>query len=242
MKLASNDFDPSKRGFWAKSGNGGKSADVWLYDEIGAGWMGGISAKDFADTINGLGKVDTINVFINSPGGSVFDGQAMYSTLQRHPATVNMHVDGLAASIASLILMAGDTINVSDGGMVMIHKPWTVAAGNAESLRETADVLDKIDGTLVDVYAKRTGRDAGEIADWMAAETWFTADEAIQNGFADNKTQALRVAACAFDLKAYGYRHAPSAEPAAAPVIAKEPDLREGTIDRKNRLYGRVAK
>lgn len=247
LKLAdSSTFDPTKRGFWAKSNEKTKSADVWLYEEIGSGWMGGISAKDFADTINGLGKVDTINVYMNSPGGSVFDGQAMYATLNRHPARITMHVDGLAASIASLILMAGNEINVSAGAQIMVHAPWSITAGNAQDFRDTADVLDKIDSQLVDIYAARTKQTREQISAWMGAETWMTADDAVANGFADKKTEALRVAACAFDLKAFGYRHAPqqcgiapNVEPAAAPATAKE--LRERTIDMRNKLYGRTA-
>lgn len=240
MKLASNDFDPTKRGFWAKAN--GKSADVWLYDTIGSDWMGGISAKDFADTVNGLGKVDVLNVYINSPGGSVFDGQAMYATLQRHSARINMHVDGVAASIASLILMAGNEINISAGGQVMIHQPWTVVAGNSSALRDTADVLDKIDSQLLDIYASRTGRTKDEIASWMASETWMTADEAVSNGFADRKTEAMRVAACSWDFRVFGFKHAPASAPpaAAAPAEPSEKEIREGTINRRNWLYGRT--
>jgi ATP-dependent Clp protease protease subunit len=236
MKLSdSTQFDPNKRGFWSRVSADGKTGDVWVYEEIGAGWMGGLSAKDFADTVKGLGNVTTINVYVNSPGGSVFDGQSMYSVLNRHAARIVMHVDGLAASIASLLVMAGDEIRISAGGMVMIHPPWTVAAGNAENLRETAEVLDKIDSQLVNIYSERTGNTPELVTEWMRAETWMTADEAVENGFADEKTAELKVAACAFDLKAFGYRRipaVPSVEPAAATV--REPTLREQTIDRMN--------
>jgi ATP-dependent Clp protease protease subunit len=120
---------------------------------------------------------------------------------------------------------------------VMIHNAWTVVAGNADDLRDTADVLDKINGQLVDIYSARTKRDASDIVAWMGAETWMTADEAVENGFADSKTEARRVAACAFDLKAFGYKHPPELDKPAQVVEPKpEPPIADRITDELNWL------
>src|SRR5262249_39117748 len=132
----------------------------------------------------------TLNVHINSPGGSVFEGIAVQNILANHPATVNISVDGLAASIASVIAMAGDKITMCPGSMMMIHEASGLAWGHAADMRQLADVLDKISGTLADAYALRAG---GEAADWrtaMHAETWYTADEAVAAGLADEVGRA----------------------------------------------------
>src|SRR5690606_20024488 len=104
-----------------------------------------------------LGRVETLNVFINSPGGSVFQGQAIYNILKRQKARVNVYIDGLAASIASVIAMAGDTIFMPKNAMMMVHNPWTFSIGNAQDLRKEADTLDKIRETLIEAYLSKAG-------------------------------------------------------------------------------------
>ena len=132
---------------------GAKTGEIWLYDQVGEGFFGGMSAKTFNDELNKLGKVDTINLRINSPGGSVFDGVAIYNTLKRHPARLEVDVDGIAASIASVIAMAGDEIRMAANSMMMIHDPYGMSMGNSDEMRKTADLLDQIKGTIVVNYA-----------------------------------------------------------------------------------------
>lgn len=180
---------------------GSKTGEIWLYDQVGEGFFGGMSAKQFSEELKALGTVDTINLRINSPGGSVFDGVTIYNQLQRHPANIIVDVDGIAASIASVIAMAGDEIHMADNAMMMIHDPQGFSMGDAEEMRKTADLLDQIKNTIVDTYTKRTNAKAADVSKWMSEETWFTADDAIRNGFADKATAAQPVAACyGFDM------------------------------------------
>ena len=169
------------------------SAEITIYDDIGAGWFGGISADDFAKDLKALGKVDTLNVYINSAGGNVFDGVTIYNTLKRNPAKVVVNVDGLAASIASIIAMAGDEIIMAENAFMMIHDPWSVAAGSADDMREMADTMDKVRGQLLDTYVKRSGTDETVISDMMTAETWLTASEAQEYGLADTVGESLQI-------------------------------------------------
>lgn len=142
------------------------------------------SATSFRDALKELGDVSTINLSINSGGGSVFDGIAIYNMLKSHKATVNVYVEGLAASIASVIAMAGDTITMRSGSMMMVHMPWTLSQGNAEEMRKTADTLEKTGDSIVDIYSERTGLTTDEIKNIMNDETWLSAEEAVEQGWA----------------------------------------------------------
>lgn len=159
-------------------------ADVLIYEDVGDSWFGGVSAKQFADDLKALGKVDTINLRLNSAGGDVFDGLAIYRQLVDHPARVITHIDGIAASIASVIAMAGTEIRIAEAGFLMIHDAWGMQMGNADDMRRMADLLHTTTGSIADVYKARTPNTPAQIKAWMAAETWFTAAEAIDNGFA----------------------------------------------------------
>jgi ATP-dependent Clp endopeptidase proteolytic subunit ClpP len=186
------------------------SAEIWLYDQVGADFWGeGISAKSFRSELNGLGKVSTINLRINSPGGNVFDGFAIYNALAQHPAKIVVDIDGMAASIASVIAMAGDEINIAANAMVMIHNPQGMAIGDSGEMQRTAALLDQIKGNLVDTYAKRTGANAGTVTGWMDDETWMTAEEAVDAGFADKITEEQKVFAAFEQLKRF--RNVPAA-------------------------------
>ena len=182
---------------------GAKTGEIWLYDVVGADpFFGGMSAKMFNEELVKLGKVDTINLRINSPGGDVFDGVAIYNTLKRHPARIEVDIDGVAASIASIIAMAGDEIRIASNALFMAHNPFGMTRGTAEDMRQTADLLDTVKVTLVDTYVKRTGEQPSVISAFMDAESWFTADEAVRYGFADRITEEQKIAACYnFDLK-----------------------------------------
>ena len=127
---------------------------VRIYDDIGPDWAGGVSANSFAKDLAALGKVDALNVRINSEGGDVFDANAIYNELERHPATVTVDIDGMALSAASVIAMAGNRIRMAENAVLMIHNPWTVRACDAQDFRDTAGILDKVKTTLVRIGNK----------------------------------------------------------------------------------------
>ena len=188
----------------------GKRGEIWLYDQIGESYFGeGISAKAFQKELAALGRVDVINLRINSPGGDVFDGLAIYNQLKAHPARVVVDIDGLAASIASVIAMAGDEVNMAANSMMMIHNPHGMAVGDATEMQRVAALLTQVKGSLTETYAERTGVDRAQLEAWMNDETWMSAESAVQNGFADKITQAQRVSAH-FGLLAR-YQHTPAA-------------------------------
>lgn len=157
------------------------SDELTIYDSIGAG---GVSAADVADRLKGFNG-DTLDVRINSPGGSAFDGFAIYAQLKRHTATVNVTVDGVAASAASIVAMAGDSITMGDGSMMMVHEGRGGVFGSSADMRAWASLLDKLNAGLVGIYAKRTGKAEADVRTMLAAETWLTAAEAVAGKFAD---------------------------------------------------------
>lgn len=160
---------------------GRDEAEVFIYDEIG-GW--GISASEFMNDFSAI-KAKSINLRINSPGGDVFDGVAIYNAIRRQDATVNVYVDGLAASAASFIAMAGDTVTMSPKSQMMIHDAWGLVVGPADDMRKMADMLDKTSDNIASIYADRAG---GTVAEWrarMREETWLSDAEAVAVGLAD---------------------------------------------------------
>lgn len=177
--------------------NADKSAEILLYDDIGESWLGGISAKSFADEVNKLGRLTNINVRINSYGGSVHDGIAIYNTLKKNHARVTVDIDGIAASIASVIAMAGDEINIAANGFMMIHDPWSIAMGTADDFRHEAELMDKIRDSLLDTYMLKASTTRDNISDMMSKETWLTAQEALDIGLVTNLTGDVALAACA---------------------------------------------
>ena len=175
----------------------GNRGEIWLYDQVGSNFFGdGITAKAFQKELSALGKVSTINVHINSPGGDVFDGFAIYNQLAQHPARIEVDVDGVAASIASIIAMAGDEIRVAKNATIMIHNPRGFAAGDEKEMQRVSALLRTIKGNLVDTYKERTGNSPEKITAWMDDETWFTAESALENGFATSVTSPTAVSAC----------------------------------------------
>ena len=161
-------------------------ASINIYDMIGMDfWTGeGITAKRIAGILRNIGDRDVV-VNINSPGGDLFEGIAIYNLLRDHKQKVTCRVIGLAASAASLILMAGDEIQVARAGFVMVHNVWVMAIGNRNDLRDAADQLETFDDAMASVYAARTGLDKKECAKLMDKESWFSGEQAIEQGFAD---------------------------------------------------------
>jgi len=167
-------------------------AEVVIYDEIGAY---GVSAKGFLAELGALPDGTPLALRINSPGGSVFDAVAIYNAIKRHTGTVTVWIDGIAASAASYIAMAGDEVVMSENAFLMIHDPAGMVMGSAVDMRAMADALDKIKGSLLQGYAAKSGRLREEIAPLMAVETWLDAKDALDLGFADRIVEPARMAA-----------------------------------------------
>ena len=160
---------------------GSDTAKVMLYDDIGSF---GKSAKDFVTELNAI-KAKTINVHINSNGGEIFDGCAIYNAIKGHDAEVTTHIDGIAASIASVIALAGDKVCMAKNAWVCIHNPWAFTAGDAADMRKQADNLDKFANTLAQTYADETGKPLADVKAAMDCETWFNCEEAKAWGLVD---------------------------------------------------------
>jgi ATP-dependent protease ClpP protease subunit len=159
---------------------------ITMFDVIGEDWWtgGGITAKGVASQLRAIGD-RPVEVQINSPGGDMFEGIAIYNVLREHPQTVTIKVMGMAASAASIITMAGDSVEIGAASFIMIHNCWVLAVGNRHDMRETADFLEPFDAAMVDVYAARSGQAAADIGKWMDAETFMSGSQAIERGFAD---------------------------------------------------------
>lgn len=210
---------------------------LYLYDVIGEDWFGGVSASQFARDLATI--PGDVLLRINSPGGDVFEARAIIQALREHPGQITVRIDGVAASAASVIAMAGHRIEIADGAMMMIHNAWTATMGNALDHLEQAALLERVDQALAADYAARAGLYADQVAAWMAAETWFTATEAIDAGFADALAPAGKAAVEArahWQLAAY--RNAPP-PPTQAP--APPPDPRLAAARRRLALLERTA-
>lgn len=181
-----------------------KSAEIYIYEQIGKDYFSddAISAKQFVEDLKALGDIEKLNIRINSPGGSVFEGLAIYNQLKAHKASKTVYIDGVAASIASVIAMSGDTIIMPENALMMIHDPHALAIGDAEIMRKMADILDKTAESLVSIYRDKCGKTDEEIRSAMKAETWFSAKEAVEFGLCDEMTEAVKMAAH-FDLSKF---------------------------------------
>ncbi|MEI4197364.1 head maturation protease, ClpP-related [Roseovarius sp. E0-M6] len=178
-------------------------AEVLIYDEIGAY---GVSAKGFLAELGALPDDAAIDLRLNSPGGSVFDAVAIHNALSRQSGPVTVWIDGIAASAASYVAMAGDAIVMPENAFLMIHDPSGLVMGTAADMREMAGTLDKIAAGMTRGYAARSGKTEDEIAALMAAETWFSAAEALEAGLATQLAEPVRIAA-SFDIARF--RNAP---------------------------------
>jgi ATP-dependent protease ClpP protease subunit len=219
----------------ATSGDG--PAELLIYDEIDS-WYG-ISAEQFARDLGAIDN-DAITVRINSPGGSVFDGIAILNALRDHPAKVTVVVDSLAASIASVIAMAGDEIVMNRNSQMMLHNAWAVCVGDARDMHKSAERLAQHNTNIAQIYADRAG---GTVEDWlavMAEETWLLADEAVDAGLADRvvelpvkESDSAAARASVFDLSAFKYSGRQSAPAPRIPLVHnKTPQPGKGEVNR----------
>lgn len=192
---------------------GSKTAEIYLYDQIGASFWddSGMTAKQFAERLKAVDGADKILLRLNSPGGDVFEGAAMYDLITQSAIPIHVRVDGLAASAAFTVAMAGKSIEIGEAGMMMMHNARGMAFGTSKEMAQTADILDKISGQMAELYAKRSGMPVAEVKQLMDAETWMTPDECVAKGFAgsickppkDDEDPKMGMAAI-FDLeKAY---------------------------------------
>lgn len=211
---------------------------IVLYEAIGEGEA---TAKAVLLALAKAKASESVLVAINSPGGDVFEGEAIFNALKRHKGRVTCRVDGYACSAASYILCAGDEIIMAPGSHVMIHSPMAVMMrGNQEDFRSVIDRLEVLERQYSRVYAQRTGQDEAKVREWMKAETWFTAEQALQAGFADKVDDEIALAAVLpGDLTRMGYRHVPVAVKAlndptvvsAKPEPEKKPEPKIAAAD-----------
>jgi len=182
------------------------SAEIVIYGGIGQDYYGDgsmISAKVFSEELKKIDpSVKEISVRINSPGGDVFDGIAIYNRLIQHPAKITVYIDGLAASIASIIALAGTEIVMGEGALYMVHLPWTFAMGNRTELDNTVNRLLDVEEQMISIYKKKTKMDRAEIKAMLESETWMSAEESIAFGFVDSKAkESMPIAASAIESK-----------------------------------------
>ncbi|MFA2809337.1 head maturation protease, ClpP-related [Bacillus mycoides] len=201
--------------FQMKASANGKTADVFIYGEITKyAWeeYGEVSSITFKNELDELGDgIETINLYINSPGGSVFETMAIIAMLQRHPAKVISYIDGIGASCASVLPMISDKIIMYANSMLMIHNAWTYASGNADQLRKAADDIERINQSMVQHYLTRAGDklDTDVLKQLLDAETWLSAEEAMGHGLCDEIIPANNAAACLDEKWVKEYKNVP---------------------------------
>lgn len=211
---------PTRAQGWYSIRNAADVATIKIYNDIG-GDPNGLTAQAFEQELSNL-KASRIDLRLNSRGGDVFDGIAIHGALARHPAYVHVTVDGVAASIASVIAMAGDRITMARGSMLMMHEGFTAMVGNAEVMTKTAKLLNTTSDQIAGFYAARAG---GSVAEWrmrMKAETWYSAEEAVAAGLADDVTPAATAVRNRMDLSVFNYA---GRQAAPAPDLTRAPAL-----------------
>lgn len=179
------------------------STEVMIYDEIG---NYGVDAKSFIDEVKAIPTEKSVLLRINSPGGSVVDGLAIYDAIARMPQKVTTRIEGIAASMASVIALAGDEVTMSENSLYMIHNVWGGEVGGSTDLRKAADLMDKMGDRLVSIYMSKTGESEEQIRAWMDEETWFDSSEAVKAGFVDSIEEPIKLAA-RFDINKYDYKN-----------------------------------
>jgi ATP-dependent Clp endopeptidase proteolytic subunit ClpP len=198
---------------WYEIKNKAEKAEIWIYEQIGEDFWsgGGTTAKGFQEELSKV-KASQIDLHINSPGGEVFDGITIYNLLKQHPANITTYIDGIAASIASVIALAGDRVIMAENALYMVHNPSGIVMGNANDMRSMADVLDKVAGSMIVTYTGKSKKTEDEIKAYLDAETWMNADEALEAGFVDEISEKMEMAACAKFapvMAKAGFKHVP---------------------------------
>lgn len=213
---------------------------IWLYDTVAsdddeAMWAGGVSPRQFIAAL--AQTTGPVTLRINSPGGSVFGAQAMVAAMRAHPHSITAQVDSIAASAASVIAAEASKLVMAPGAMLMIHRAWGMVIGNEEDMRQTADLLAKIDGNIAETYARRAEGDKEEYLALMAAETWFTAEEAVAAKLADGIIEENNQRPQArWDLSAFANAPAlpePEVKPEPEEIVADDPALAVAARTRK---------
>jgi len=197
--------------FWEFKAAADKHGELYLYGEIASStWFGDeVTPKQFKADLDALGAIDTLDVFINSPGGDVFAGWALINILKRHKATTTGYNDGLVASIAFDIFQSMDRRMASEASIFMTHNCWTFAMGDRHALRKLADEMENIDGMMAETTAKKSGKTVEEIKAIQDAESWYTATEAVNEKFADELVEGKQIAACLTPELFAKYKHPP---------------------------------
>lgn len=208
-------------------------ADLILYGAIGASWFeDSISAKQFSDMMKQIpDTVKKINLRINSPGGDVFDGIAIYNRIKQHPAKVTCYIDGLAGSIASVIALAADEVIMGEGALYFIHLPWTMAMGNRNDLENTVNRLMDVEEQLITIYRAKTKMDRQEIRAMLEKETWLDANQAMDLGFVDSKMSDTQPIAASVIEKASWLNKKPT-------LKTDKDAAREKVLEAKNKVDG----
>lgn len=223
--------------------------EIYIYGDI-EDWkfvQEDVTPIDFINKIKALGEIKTLNIYINSPGGSVFAGQAIYNIIKRQKAQTNVYIDGIAASIASIIALAGDKVYMANNSLYMIHLPFTIALGNSDDFRKLADTLDKVTEISINVYEEKTGLERKEIKEMLKNETWMTADEALEKGFIDeiqdekNITASMRNGELYFNnikMDFSKFKNAPQVKETKKVInITSEIDMLKEKIEEKKNKY-----
>ena len=186
---------------WFEMKAQGDTAQIFIFDEIGF-W--GTDAEYFRDKLNALGAVKNIDLHLNSPGGNVFDGVAIFNMLKSHSAEITVYIDGLAASMASYIAMVGDLVVMPENAMMMNHNPNMTVSGEEKDLNKAVKILNTAKKAMIGAYATKSGKSEEEISAIMDSETWMTGAEAVEMGFADMLEKPVEMAACnQFDLSSF---------------------------------------
>jgi len=199
------------------------TAEIAIYSDIGAGFFGGMDANMFNEQLKALGNIKTLDIRLNSGGGDVFEGITIYNRLKQFPAKVRVFVDGIAASIASVIAMAADEIYVFDTSTFMVHKPWSYTGGNADELLAVVDRLNMVEEQMLSIYTNRTGLSKERVQSLLRAETWMSGEEAVNLGFADYLDDASMAMAAAVrkDFNKTWFAHAPTSAPQPKEISEK---------------------
>jgi ATP-dependent protease ClpP protease subunit len=209
------------------------TAEIILYGAIGSSmWEDSISAKQFSDQMGKLDKsIKELVIRVNSPGGDVFDGIAIYNRIKQFPGKKKCYVDGLAASIASIIILAADEVVIGEGALVMVHLPWCVTAGNREDLEGTINRLMDVEEQMVSIYAKKTKMPRSEIKAMLEKETWLDSDQAKELGFVDSKSEDTMAIAASTLSKATWMSKTPK-------MKTKEDQIKEEIENIKTKVSG----